>query len=227
MKTGIYIMIASPRPAERHRSHRPVEVFTDEALARDAFRRLRVQVGGGSGWGELVVLDEGRVRPLCWFGRPPEHGDPEQRPSQRSRPRWRPRRWGLAALAVGVVAVLWLSVDGRERAGAAVAPYVSRTALVTVTQAQRAEVTAVNLSDACHRMDVALVDGEGAAVASDSSIVCPGKHLAVSYSPSAKVRLRSVVAMHLVPQSIVGPCSHSFEVQDIETGRVSVTLSRP
>jgi hypothetical protein len=227
MKTGIYIMIASPRPAERHRSHRPVEVFKDEALARDAFRRLRAQVGGGSGWGELVVLDEGTVRPLCWFGCPSEHGGPEQRPSKRSRPRWRAGRWGLAALAIGVVLALWLSVDGRARAGAAVAPYVSGTALVTVTEAQRAEVTAVNLSDACHQVEVALVDGDGAAVASESSIVCPGKHLAVSYSPSARMRLRSVVAMHLVSQSIVEPCSHSFEVQDIETGRVSVTLSRP
>jgi hypothetical protein len=226
VKSGIYILIASPRPSEHHGSQPPVDVFTEEALAREAFQRLRVRVGGAAGWGELLILDEGRVRPLCWFGRPPEDRRGEQRPLL-SRPHRRARPWSLVTLAIAVLVALWSFVDGRHRAGAAVAPYVSGTGLVTVTQAQRAEVTAVNLSDACHRMEVALLDADGTAVESDSSVVCPGKNLTVTYSPSSKVRLRSVVAMHLVPQSIVTPCRHSFEVQDIETGRVSVVLSRP
>ena len=63
----LYILVGSPTPGERHR-HPIVAASTSEAYAREAFRRLRLEVGPGAGWGGVVVLEEDRARPLCWFG---------------------------------------------------------------------------------------------------------------------------------------------------------------
>lgn len=49
-----------------------VGAFTNEATAKDAFRRLRLSPDFRGGWAELVVLQpEGRMKPVCWFGRAP------------------------------------------------------------------------------------------------------------------------------------------------------------
>lgn len=46
--------------------------FSAEARARDAFRSLRLSPDFRGGWAELVALQpEGRMKPVCWFGRAP------------------------------------------------------------------------------------------------------------------------------------------------------------
>jgi hypothetical protein len=215
----IFLLIAAPDPTPHARSRPPVEVFTSEGVAREAFRRRRLEVGSGSAWAQLVAVEDQAVRALCWFGRPP---GPVPTPTSRAQ-HWRRRR-AVVALALTVLGVGWVLASIFDRAGAAIAPYVSKTALVSITASQRAEATAVNTSVACHRMEVWLIDGEGRTVASEASTVCPGTHLAVAYRPSSAVRLRSVVTLHLLPPAIVDPASHSFEVQDVDTGRTSVVV---
>lgn len=219
-KCRVFLLITSPELTQHAPSRPPVDVFTSEGGARHAFQRLRLRVGSSSGWAQLVAVDDEVARPLCWFGRPPK---PLVAPT--SRARWPRRRWTLGALALSVVLIVWASVGLVDRASGAVGPHLSRTGLVTVTEAQRAEATALNTSNACHRAEIWLFDGDGRTVASDASTVCPGQHLAVAYSPPTKVRLRSVVAVHLVPPAVVDPFSHTFEVQDSDTGRTRVVLS--
>lgn len=49
-----------------------VGAFNVEATAKDAFRSLRLSPDFRGGWAELVVLQaEGRMKPVCWFGRAP------------------------------------------------------------------------------------------------------------------------------------------------------------
>jgi hypothetical protein len=49
-----------------------VGAFSVEATARDAFRSLRLSPDFRGGWAELVALQpEGRMKPVCWFGRAP------------------------------------------------------------------------------------------------------------------------------------------------------------
>ena len=216
--SAIFLLVAASEPSPQSRPHPPVEVFTSEGVAREAFQRLRLE-SSGSAWGQLVAVEDQAVRPLCWFGRSP---GPLPAPRRRA---WRPRRrCAVGALAVSIAAVGWVWAGFADRAGAALAPHVSRTALATVTASQRAEATAVNTSDGCHRMEIWLIDGDGHTVASDASSVCPGKHLSVAYSPSSAVRVRSVVALHRAPPAIVDPARHSFEVRDLDRGRTSVVV---
>ena len=216
---AIFLLIAAPGSDPHARSRPPVEVFTSERVAREAFVRRRLEGGSGSPWAQLAAVEDQAIRPLCWFG--PSSGPP---PAPRRRAPLTRSRWAVAALTLSIAAVGWVTAGISDRAGAAVAPYISRTALVTVTVSQRAEATAVNTSDACHRTEISLIGGNGEAVASDASTLCPGEHLAVAYSPSSAVRLRSVLTLHLVPPSIVDPASHSFQVQDVDTGRTSVVV---
>ncbi len=146
----LYVLIASASLAQHHRSDPPVCVFRSEGAARNAFRRLRLEVGSGSGWGELVAVDDDVVQPLCWFGRPPEHAMPSG-----GSPRRPSRRWAVAALALTMGALLWAFVGTGDRAGAAVAPHVSRSSLITVSEGQVGEATVLNTSDACHRKGLA------------------------------------------------------------------------
>ncbi len=125
------------------------------------------------------------------------------------------------------LAAAWVFVAPGERAVAAVAPHSLKTALVTVTEVQRVEATAVNDSHACHRTQIWLLDGDGQVVASDASDLCPGRALTLAYNPPGGVRLRSLVTMHSVPPAISEPCRHSFEVQDETTERASLVLSEP
>lgn len=49
-----------------------IGAFHVEATAKDAFRSIRLSPAFKGGWAELVVLQpEGRMKPLCWFGRAP------------------------------------------------------------------------------------------------------------------------------------------------------------
>lgn len=49
-----------------------VGTFSTEAAAKDAFRSLRLSPDFRGGWAELVELQpEGRMKPVCWFGRAP------------------------------------------------------------------------------------------------------------------------------------------------------------
>ena len=60
--------------------------FSVEATAKDAFRSLRLSPDFRGGWAELVALQpEGRMKPVCWFGRAPSD----------------PSHWGPPAPAVG------------------------------------------------------------------------------------------------------------------------------
>ena len=194
-----------------------------ELPARDAFRNLRLQ--RDAHWAALVRVDRDRTRPLSWFGSPPEGRWPVS-PAMNSRRRPL-ARWAVGAMALAMAAAVSALAGGSERAGAAVAPHIVRTGLVTVTTDQRAEATAVNNGDACYWTEVALIDGTGHAVASESARVCPGDHLVATHSPNWNVRLRSVVAMHTAQSSVVEPCSHTLEVVDVDTGRSSVVISRP
>ncbi len=198
-----YLILGSPALAGRHRPDELMNVFTNEAAARGAFQDLRREVGSGSGWAELVVVEEGVVRPLCWFGLPPADGRACVAPAPETR---RPTaRWVCGVLAVAAGAALWLFAGSAGRVGAAVAPHVTKTGLITVTDGQRAEATVTNDSDACHRIEIALIDGDGHPVASDARTVCPSQHLTVGHSPNGKLRLRSVVALYGVAESIVQP----------------------
>lgn len=136
-----------------------IEVFTTEADAREAFRQRRLQTGPASGGATLVSFDEGFVRPLCWFASAARPGDD---PRVQRRRRAGPLRWVGGLVAVALAAALWALVDGADEAGAAVAPLVSRTALVTGT-----------------------VDGAGRAVPSDERMSAPQ-----STSPSTTAPLR-------------------------------------
>jgi len=46
----------------------PPELFASEVEARRRFQRLRLEVGTGAGWAQLMVVEGDDVRPLCWFG---------------------------------------------------------------------------------------------------------------------------------------------------------------
>lgn len=71
-----------------------VGAFDAEATARDAFRDLRLSPDFRGGWAELVVVQpDGRMKPLCWFGRapsdPPSLGPPTLAVRRKgSRSRW-------------------------------------------------------------------------------------------------------------------------------------------
>ena len=214
---AIFLLIAPAESSPLGPSRPPVDVFTSEGVAREAFVRHRLEEGSGSAWAQLVAVEDQAIRPLCWFG-----PSPGPLPAPRHRAPHTRSRLAVAALTLSIAAVGWVSAGISDRAGAAVAPHISRTALVTVAASQRAEATAVNTSDACHRTEISLIDGNGQTVASDASTLCPGEHLAVAYSPSSAVRLRSVLTIHLVPPSIVDPASHSFQVRDVDTGRTAV-----
>ena len=220
--TATYVIVGSPDAGGRHRADDLLDVFTTEVEAREAFRRRRLQLGPASRGATLVSFDRGVVRPLCWFG-------PEARPAE-DHPRTREHlalRWviGLAVLAMG--AALWVLVDDPDRAVAAVAPQLSRTALITVTEEQRVLVTALNQSDGCHRVEIQIVDGLGRTVASEADNVCPAERLTVGNSPPQKAQLRSIVAVHSVRPWIVEPLSHTFEVLNDVDGTASVVVTKP
>ena len=82
--------------------------FSTEAKAKDAFRTLRLSPDFRGGWAELVVLQpEGRVKPLCWFGRGPSDPSSWAPPTpavrrKRARSRWPASRGrGMAAAVRG------------------------------------------------------------------------------------------------------------------------------
>jgi len=216
---AIFLIIAAPESAAHARSRPPVDVFTSERVAREAFVRHRLEEGSGSAWAQLVAVEDQAIRSLCWFGSSPGPFPAPKRRASHTR-----SRLAVAVLTLSIAAIGWVSAGISDRAGAAVAPHISRTALVTVAASQRAEATAVNTSDACHRTEISLIDGVGQTIASDASTLCPGEHLAVAYRPPSAVRLRSVLTLHLVPPSIVNPASHIFQVQDADTGRTSVVV---
>jgi hypothetical protein len=155
-KSCVFLLIGSSEFSQHGSSRPPVAVFSSEESAREEFQRLRLQVGSASGWAQLVTVDDDVARPLCWFGRPPEPLGAATSRARRAR-----RRWVLGILGVSVAVIAWASLGIVGRAGAAVAPHVSRTGLVTVTEAERAEATALNTSDACHRTEMWLIDGDG------------------------------------------------------------------
>lgn len=66
----VFLLIASPELSEHNRARPPVDVFTSEGGAREAFHRLRLRGGASSGWAQLVAVNDDVARPLCWFGRP-------------------------------------------------------------------------------------------------------------------------------------------------------------
>jgi hypothetical protein len=99
---AIFVLITAPEPTPRANSRPPVEIFTSEGDAREAFVRRRLEVGSDSAWAQLVAVEEHALRPLCWFGRSP---GPLPVPMRRT-PHIR-RRWAVAALA--------LSRSGRSR----------------------------------------------------------------------------------------------------------------
>lgn len=187
---NLFVLIASTDLSPHRPARPPVDVFTSEGGAKEAFQRLRLQAGS-SGWAQLVAVEEKVTRPICWFGVPTK---PLMSPT--SRPRLPRRRWVAVAIAVSLLVSVWASPGVMDRAGAAVAPHLSRTGLLTVAESQRAEAT-----------------------------VCPGQHLTIAYSPPAPTRLRSVVGVRLVAPAVVDPVTHTFEVLDVDRGRTSVALS--
>lgn len=85
-----------------------VGAFDVEATAKDAFRSLRLSPDFRGGWAELVALQpEGRMKPVCWFGRAPSdpsNWGPTTPGAGRKRvgSRWAAsRRRGMAAAARG------------------------------------------------------------------------------------------------------------------------------
>ena len=98
---AIFLLIAAPEPTPRANNSRPpVEVFTSEGVAREAFVRRRLEVGSGSAWVQLVAVEGQAIRPLCWFGRSPGPLPAPRRLAPNTR-----RRWAVAALALSIAAV--------------------------------------------------------------------------------------------------------------------------
>ncbi len=107
---AIFLLIAAPEPAAHARSGAPVEVFTSETVAREAFVRRRLEVGSGSAWAQLVAVEDQAVRPLCWFGGSPGALPAPRRPALHNR-----RRWAVAALALSMAAAGWASAGISDR----------------------------------------------------------------------------------------------------------------
>ncbi len=84
---NLFLLIASAELAQDRPRRAPVEVFTSEAGGRKAFERLRLQVGSGSGWAQLIAVHDDVARPLCWFGRPAEPLVARTRRARRARRR--------------------------------------------------------------------------------------------------------------------------------------------
>ena len=173
-------------------------------------RHFARQANADQDWTPLSALD-GNVVPLL--------------ATLSARPR-RARRLALGAITLIGIAV-WALLVAEQGAGAAVAPHLLRTSLVTVTEGQRAVATATNDGDACHRTKIALIDGDGRPLAVEDSIVCPGRYVTVTYAPQTTTKVRSIVAMELVPASIVNPCTLSLEVQDVDAGRTAIVVAKP
>ena len=93
----IFLLVAAPEPTPNARFRPPVEVFTSETAAREAFRRRRLEVGSGSAWAQLVAVEDQAVRPLCWFGR-----SPGPLPAPRGRAPHGRLRWAVTALALSI-----------------------------------------------------------------------------------------------------------------------------
>lgn len=108
---AIFLLIAAPEPTPRASSRPPVDVFTSEGVAREAFVRRRLEVGSGSAWAQLVAVEDQAIRPLCWFGR-----SPGPLPASRRRAPHTRRRWAVAALALSMAAVGWVSAGISDRA---------------------------------------------------------------------------------------------------------------
>lgn len=108
---AIFLLIAAPEPTPRANSRPPVDIFTSEGVAREAFVRRRLEVGSGSAWAQLVAVEDQAIRPLCWFGR-----SPGPLPASRRRAPHTRRRWAVAALALSMAAVGWVSAGISDRA---------------------------------------------------------------------------------------------------------------
>lgn len=107
---AVFLLIAAPEPTPRANSRPPVEVFTSEGVAREAFVRRRLEVGSGSAWTQLVAVEDEAIRPLCWFGR-----SPGPLPGPRRRAPYTRRRWAVSALALSMAAVGWVSAGISDR----------------------------------------------------------------------------------------------------------------
>ena len=106
----IFLLIAAPEPTPRANSRPPVEGFTSEGAAREAFMRRRLEVGSGLAWAQLVAVEDQAVRPLCWFGGSPGPLPAPRRPALHNR-----RRWAVAALALSMAAAGWASAGISDR----------------------------------------------------------------------------------------------------------------
>ena len=112
MGTGdgaFFLLIAAPEPTPRANSRPPVEVFRSEGAAREAFVRHRLE-GSGLAWAQLVAVEDQALRSLCWFGR-----SPGPLPAPRRRAPHTRRRWAVAALALSMAAVGWVSAGNSDR----------------------------------------------------------------------------------------------------------------
>ena len=138
---AIFLLSVAPEPTPHAVPRPPVEVFTSERVAREAFVRRRLEVGSGSAWAQLVAVEDQAIRPICWFG-----CSPKPLPASRSRTQRARRRWALAALALSFTAVTSMSAGVSERADTGLVPDVSKSAQVTATASQRAGAAAVNTS---------------------------------------------------------------------------------
>ena len=83
-----------------------VGAFNTEATARDAFRSLRLSPDFRGGWAELVVLrPEGRMKPVCWFGRAPSDPSSWAPPTPAVRRKRVPSRWAASRRRATAAAV--------------------------------------------------------------------------------------------------------------------------
>jgi len=65
-----YLLVAS-MPASGGRAQPRLDLFSDLAEAKAAFRAVRVQTNPRADWAHLVSIDAGGgLRPVCWFGTP-------------------------------------------------------------------------------------------------------------------------------------------------------------
>ena len=111
----IFLLIAAPEPTPHARP--PVEVFTSEGVAREAFVRRRLEVDSNSAWAQLVAVEDHAIRPLCWFGSWPGPLPVSRHRTQHARRRWAVTAFELAASAVGPVRRLPSCLAPAGRAG--------------------------------------------------------------------------------------------------------------
>ena len=64
-----YLLFAGTQPPPNGGLGDPLDTFTSEEAARQAFRDVRLRMSSPTSWAQLAVVDDRHgLKPMCWFG---------------------------------------------------------------------------------------------------------------------------------------------------------------